>query len=52
MAALELIMLLIAAGAIVVFTFTAIVDLAKRAPVGSTLKRWLSRVVDAFFSVP
>jgi hypothetical protein len=50
MAALELISLLIAAVAIVVFTVTAIVDLVKGARVGSTIKRWLFRVADAFFS--
>ena len=52
MTTLELITLLIAAVAIVVVSVTAIMDLVKGAPVGSTLKRWLGRVADAFFSVP
>jgi hypothetical protein len=52
MTMLELIMLLVSAIAIVVFSVTAITDLVRGAPVGSTLKRWLRRVTDAFFSAP
>jgi hypothetical protein len=52
MGTLELITLLISAIAIIFVTVTAITDLVKGAPVGSTLKRWLGRVADAFFSAP
>ena len=50
MAVLELFALLISAIAIVVVTVLAIMDLVRGAPFGSTLKRWLYRVADAFFS--
>jgi len=50
MAAMELIGLFISAIAIGVVTILAIMDLVRGAPLGTTLKRWLYRVADAFFS--
>jgi hypothetical protein len=44
--------IVIAAAAILVFTAGAVRDFVKGERVGSTLKRWLRRVADAFFSVP
>jgi len=48
----DCVMLVIAAIAIVAITISAMRDLISRAPVGTTLKRWLLRTLDAFFSAP